>query len=58
MNRTIVRAWVEPMLAPELRPGDIVIMDNRPAHKVGGVEKAITDRRAAPRHLPRHSPDP
>ena len=24
MNGTIVRAWVEPMLVPELRPGDIV----------------------------------
>ena len=29
------------MLAPELRPGDIVIMDNLAAHKVAGIAEAI-----------------
>ncbi len=33
MNGTVFLAWVEQMLAPELRPGDIVIMDNLPAHR-------------------------
>jgi transposase len=34
-------AYVEQLLAPSLRPGDTVIMDNLPAHKVHGVREAI-----------------
>ena len=34
-------AYVEQALVPELRPGDVVIMDNLPAHKVAGVRQAI-----------------
>jgi hypothetical protein len=34
-------AWVEQMLAPTLRPGDIVVMDNLAAHKVVGVRQAL-----------------
>jgi hypothetical protein len=34
-------AWVEQMLAPTLRQGDIVVMDNLAAHKVAGVRQAI-----------------
>ena len=45
MNGAIFRAWVEQMLAPELRPGDIVIMDNLAAHKVDGI--AAGDQAAA-----------
>jgi hypothetical protein len=41
MNGTIFKAWVEQCLAPTLSPGDIVIMDNLPAHKVTGVRDAI-----------------
>src|SRR3546814_18667555 len=37
-------AWVEQMLAPALRAGDIVIMDNLSAHKVDGVQQAIEAR--------------
>jgi transposase len=57
MNGDIFRAWVEQMLAPELRPGDIVIMDNRAAHKVDGIRKAIEARGAELRYLPPYSPD-
>ena len=45
MNGAIFKAWVEQMLAPELRPGDIVVMDNLPAHKVAGIRQAIEARR-------------
>ena len=45
MNGAVFKAWVEQMLAPELRPGDIVVMDNLAAHKVDGIAQAITDRR-------------
>ena len=57
MNGTLFKAWVEQMLAPALRPGDIVIMDNLPAHKVAGIREAIEARGAELRYLPPYSPD-
>ena len=50
-------AWVEQMLAPTLRLGDIVVMDNLPAHKVAGVREAIEAHGAKLRYLPPYSPD-
>ena len=57
MNGTIFKAWTELMLAPELQPGDIVVMDNLPAHKVAGIREAIEARGAELRYLPPYSPD-
>ncbi len=57
MTGPIFLAWTEQMLAPELRPGDLVIMDNLPAHKVKGVGKAIEARAAELLYLPPYSPD-
>ena len=45
------------MLAPQLQPGDIVIMDNLAAHKVQGVRQAIEAAGAELRYLPPYSPD-
>ena len=50
-------AWCEQMLAPTLRPGDIVIMDNLSAHKVAGVRETIEQRGAQLLYLPPYSPD-
>ncbi len=50
-------AWVEQSLAPSLRNGDTVIMDNLPAHKVQGVQEAIEGVGANLRYLPPYSPD-
>ena len=50
-------AWVEQMLAPTLRPGDIVVMDNLAAHKVAGVRQAIEACGAKLHYLPPYSPD-
>jgi transposase len=50
-------AWVQQGLAPTLRRGDVVIMDNLPAHKVQGVREAIEGRRARLLYLPPYSPD-
>lgn len=50
-------AYVEQMLAPTLRRGDTVIMDNLPAHKVAGVREAIEATGARLRLLPPYSPD-
>ena len=38
-------------------PGDIVVMDNLPAHKVSGVRDAIETAGASLRYLPPYSPD-
>ena len=57
MNGAIFRAYVEQFLAPELGAGDIVIMDNLPAHKVAGVREAIERAGATLLYLPAYSPD-
>ena len=41
MNGTAFLAYVEQVLAPTLSPGDVVIMDNLPAHKASGIREAI-----------------
>src|SRR5690606_822622 len=53
-------AYAEQFLAPELRPGDgdIVVMDNLPAHnKISGVREAIEKVGARLLFLPPYSPD-
>jgi len=57
MNGEAFLAYVEQALVPELRPGDIVIIDNLPAHKVHGVKQAIEAVGASLRYLPPYSPD-
>jgi transposase len=49
--------WCEQMLAPLLAPGDIVVMDNLPAHKVRGVREIIEATGATLLYLPPYSPD-
>ena len=51
------RAWVEQFLAPTLREGNIVVMDNLSSHKVAGVKAAIEKTGARLRYLPPYSPD-
>jgi transposase len=51
------RAYVEQFLAPALRPGQIVVMDNLASHKVAGVREAIEAVGARVLCLPRYSPD-
>ena len=57
MNGRAFLAYVEQCLAPTLDRGDIVIMDNLPTHKVGGVTKAIHAADAIVIFLPAYSPD-
>ena len=49
--------YVEQALAPTLRPGDLVVMDNLAAHKVKGVREAIAATGAQVLYLPPYSPD-
>jgi len=57
MNGEIFLAYVEQGLAPTLKAGDTVIMDNLPAHKVAGVREAIEATGARLLYLPPYSPD-
>ncbi len=57
INREAFIAYVEQILGPDLRPGDIVIMDNLPAHKGEDVRKAIEATGASLLYLPPYSPD-
>lgn len=57
MNGATFLAYVEQFLAPTLKPGDLVVMDNLPSHKVAGVREAIEARGAQLIYLPPYSPD-
>lgn len=57
MNGIAFRAYVEQVLAPTLTPGDVVIMDNLPAHKASGIRETIEATGATLRYLPPYSPD-
>src|SRR6266853_4475924 len=50
-------AYVEQVLAPTLKPGDIVVLDNLSAHKVPGIREAIEAAGAKLLYLPPYSPD-
>jgi transposase len=51
------RIYVENVLVPALRPGDIVVMDNLSAHKATLVRRAIRAAGAKLFFLPKYSPD-
>ena len=57
MDGEAFRTYVARVLVPELSPGDVVVMDNLPAHKVGGVREAIEAAGARLLYLPPYSPD-
>jgi len=50
-------AYIGQCLAPTLRPGDIVVMDNLTCHKTAEVARLIAAAGAEVRHLPAYSPD-
>ena len=50
-------AYVEQVLAPTLRPGDVVVLDNLAVHKQPDVRAAIERVGALVRFLPPYSPD-
>jgi transposase len=52
MNGAAILAYIEQVLVPTLSPGDIVIMDNLPAHKPVAVREAIEAAGAELRCLP------
>ncbi len=57
MDATAFLAYVEQVLVPTLKPGEVVVMDNLPAHKPPRVRRAIEAAGAELRYLPPYSPD-
>jgi len=57
INAASFEEWVENCLVPTLSKGDVVVMDNLPAHKGPRVEELIRAAGAELRYLPPYSPD-
>ena len=57
INGELFLAYVEQVLVPTLKPGDVVIMDNLRSHKVAGVREAIEGAGAKLMFIPPYSPD-
>ena len=56
-DREIFLAYLDHVLCPQLRPGDVVVMDNLSSHKVKGVRERIEAAGATLLYLPPYSPD-
>jgi transposase len=56
-DREIFLAYLDEVLCPKLRPGDVVVMDNLSSHKVKGVRERIEAAGAQLLYLPPYSPD-
>ena len=57
VNRDVFEAFVEQVLVPTLRPGDIVVMDNLSSHKGQRVRALMQSAGATLLYLPPYSPD-
>jgi transposase len=56
-DREIFLAYLDEVLCPKLRLGDVVVMDNLSSHKVKGVRERIETAGAQLLYLPPYSPD-
>jgi transposase len=57
VNGAVFQAYVDQVLVPELRPGDVVVMDNLGSHTTPGVRAAIEGAGCRVLYLPPYSPD-
>jgi len=57
INRTVFETWVEKVLVPVLKVGDVVVMDNLSSHKGPRVRQMIEAAGADLLYLPPYSPD-
>ena len=57
INAEVFTVYLRQVLCPELRVGDIVILDNLSTHKTEGVAELISAQGASVRYLPAYSPD-
>jgi len=57
VNGEVFAAYLDQVLGPTLVPGDVVVLDNLPAHKVAGLAELVEARGARLLYLPPYSPD-
>jgi transposase len=57
INAELFLAYVEQILVPTLKPGDVVIMDNLRVHKIAAVHQALEAAGATLLFIPPYSPD-
>jgi transposase len=57
VDADVFRAYTGLVLAPALRPGDVVVMDNLQPHKAAGVRERVEAAGASLLYLPPYSPD-
>lgn len=57
VDAEIFLVYLQQVLAPCLRPGDTLILDNLATHKVQGIGHILSDRGVSLRYLPPYSPD-
>jgi transposase len=57
INADVFEAFVQQVLVPQLRPGDVVILDNLSSHKRASIRKLIENAGATLLFLPPYSPD-
>lgn len=57
VNAEIFESFIEHVLVPELRPGDVVVMDNLSSHKRAKTRALIESAGATVEYLPPYSPD-
>ena len=57
VNGDVFEAFVKQILLPQLKPGDIVVLDNLSSHRRGSIQSLIESAGAELRFLPPYSPD-
>ncbi|AWM34946.1 IS630 family transposase [Hymenobacter nivis] len=57
VNGDVFAAYLDQVLGPTLRPGDVVVLDNLSVHKVDGLDDIVRKYGARLRYLPPYSPD-
>ena len=57
VNGAVFTAYLDQVLGPTLRPGDVVVLDNLSVHKVAGLDEVVQRHGARLLYLPPYSPD-
>lgn len=56
-NRHVFETWLEKSLLPQLKPGDIIVIDNATFHKGQSIQEIAQDAGCEIWYLPPYSPD-
>lgn len=57
LNQYSFAFYIGRVLAPQLRRGDVLVLDNLPVHKLGGLQEELAARGIEVLFLPPYSPD-